>query len=114
MSVLTPAFEETRARLLTIPASGDVRFVAWPEEGDPYATALQEVADASGLAEGVVFVDEAVRLFIAERLRSASSKFEVKVAPPKVRALRERKSAAELALLSCANEVGIGRSWVLL
>ncbi|EJD53292.1 Creatinase/aminopeptidase [Auricularia subglabra TFB-10046 SS5] len=108
ISVLTPAFEETRARLLTIPAPEDgVHYAAWPEEGDPYATALRQVEDASGLTEGVVFVDESVRYFIAERLRNAGSKFEVKIAPPEIRALRESKSTAELALMTCANEATV-------
>lgn len=107
VSVLAPAFEETRARLLTIPAPGDgARFATWPEEGDPYAVALREVSDASGLKGGVVFVDESVRFFIADRLRAAAgARFDVRIAPPEVRALRERKSVAELALMTCANEV---------
>jgi len=108
LTVLTPAFEETRARLLTIPAPHTgLQYTSWQEDGDPYKTALNAVIKASGLDNGVIFVDEAARYFVADKLAKAGSGFEVKIAPPQVRALRERKSVAEIALMTCANEVSL-------
>ncbi|KAH7107769.1 Creatinase/aminopeptidase [Auriculariales sp. MPI-PUGE-AT-0066] len=105
LTVLTPKFEETRARLLTIPApESGLHFVAWKEEVDPYATTLDAIIAASGLSEGTIFVDEAARFFIASRLATSTSRFRVEIAPPEIRALRESKSTAEIMLMTCANE----------
>ncbi|KDQ60659.1 hypothetical protein JAAARDRAFT_31632 [Jaapia argillacea MUCL 33604] len=104
VTILTPKFESTRAKLLNIPSASGVDFVEWAEEADPYTIAVSSVLDS--LTEGgAIFVDGSVRNFIAEGLRTAAPHFSVKPAPVEVRRLRERKSPSELEILKCANEV---------
>ncbi|PBK87490.1 peptidase M24 [Armillaria gallica] len=74
VTVLTPKFEGTRARLLSIPSDVEV------------------------------FVDGSIRHFIVDGLRTAFPKATVVAAPTGIRQLRERKSEGELELLKCANE----------
>ncbi|KAK0458494.1 peptidase M24 [Desarmillaria tabescens] len=81
ITVLTPKFEGTRARLLHIPS--DVKWVEWAEDEVP------------------------IRHFIVDGLRTAFPKATVTAAPTEIRQLRERKSEGELALLKCANEVRV-------
>ncbi|KAK0185836.1 peptidase M24, structural domain-containing protein [Armillaria mellea] len=94
VTVLTPKFEGTRARLLSIPS--DVEWVEWAEEEVPY----KQLPDI----EGTVFVDGSIRHFIVDGLRAAFPKATVVAAPAEIRQLRERKSEGELELLKCANE----------
>jgi Xaa-Pro aminopeptidase len=102
VTVLTPAFEASRAKLLPIAAS-HVKWVAWPEYADPYATLLQALPDS--VRSGPVYVDGAVRHFVATGLARAGA--DVKPAPALVRELRERKSPAEVALMACASEATV-------
>jgi Xaa-Pro aminopeptidase len=102
VTVLTPAFEASRAKLLPIAAS-HVKWVAWPEYADPYATLLQALP--ASVRSGPVYVDGAVRHFVATGL--AHARADVKPAPASVRELRERKSPAELALMACASEATV-------
>ncbi|SJL04703.1 uncharacterized protein ARMOST_08073 [Armillaria ostoyae] len=92
--VLTPKFEGTRARLLSIPS--DVEWVEWAEDEVPY----KQLPDI----EGTVFVDGSIRHFIVDRLRMVFPKATVTAAPTEIRQLWERKSEGELELLKCANE----------
>jgi Xaa-Pro aminopeptidase len=99
VSVLTPQFEATRAKMLPIPAS-PIQFVEWAEDANPYnITALVLPED------GTIFVDGSIRNFIVEGLQKALPKFKVSFAPEKITQLRECKSPAELEFLKCANEV---------
>ncbi|KAI0313629.1 Creatinase/aminopeptidase [Amylostereum chailletii] len=103
VSVLTPAFEATRARTLPVVAKS-VAYPAWAEEVDPYAVAL----DALPGAAGTIFADGNVRHFIVDGLQKAATEgVEVTHAPVEVRQLRERKSSAELEIMKCANEVTV-------
>ncbi len=97
VTVLTPKFEGTRARLLSIPS--DVDWVEWAEDEIPY----KQLPDI----EGTVFVDGSIRHFIVDGLRTAFPKATVVAAPTGIRKLREHKSEGELELLKCANEVCI-------
>lgn len=99
VSVLTPAFEATRARQLPIPAQGNLSFYEWPEDVDPYKVAISAFSGQ----QGIVYVDGAVRKFIADGLASAGG--SVLSAPLELRSLRERKSPAELDIIRCASEV---------
>jgi Xaa-Pro aminopeptidase len=99
VTVLTPFFEATRAKMLPI-AAKHISWVEWPEDADPYTTLL---ASLPVLARGrPVYIDRNARHFVATGLAHAGA--DVQPAPVAVRALRERKSAAELALMRCANE----------
>ncbi|EGN96078.1 hypothetical protein SERLA73DRAFT_76078 [Serpula lacrymans var. lacrymans S7.3] len=99
ITILTPAFEETRARLLTIPGSG-VTYAAWPEDANPYSIAIQSLPEI-----GNIYVDENIRHFIVDGLQQAVLGIQVTSAPAEIVQLRERKSQTELELMKCANEV---------
>lgn len=99
ISILTPYFEATRAKLLPVPFDG-VRYIEWTEDANPY-----EIAAATLPSEGNVFLDDASRLFIFDGFRKAFPHATVSPAPPEVKELRQRKSEAEIELLKCANEV---------
>ncbi|TBU50944.1 Creatinase/aminopeptidase [Dichomitus squalens] len=102
ISILTPAFEKTRAKLLPIPSKSGVTYTAWPEDVDPFATALDLLPD---LDDTIIYVDGDVRTFIADGLQRAAPDARVVNAPIEVRRLRERKSSEEIDILKCVNEV---------
>lgn len=103
ISILMPAFEKTRARLLPIPNKSGVAYTAWPEDADPFATALRLLPN---LDDTTVYVDGNVRTFITDGLQKAAPNSRVANAPVEVRRLRERKSSEELHIMKCVNEVG--------
>lgn len=114
VSVLTPYFEETRARLLPIPSDAGITYTAWPEDHNPYEHALSLLPELAG---ATIYVDGNVRTFVTDGLQKAAPKALVSSAPVEVRRLRERKSTEEIDILKCANEVGTrihGCSFVLL
>jgi Xaa-Pro aminopeptidase len=100
VTIITPAFEEARARLLSVPGI-DVAFASWAEDEDPFTIALH----ALSTVKGPIYVDGMIRNFIVDGLQKAAPGVRVLTAPPEVTRLRERKSPAELDLLKCANEV---------
>lgn len=102
ISILTPAFEKTRAKLLPIPSKSEVTYTAWPEDADPFATALGLFPN---LDDTVIYVDGNVRTFITDGLQQAAPNARVINAPVEVRRLRERKSSEELDIMKCVNEV---------
>jgi Xaa-Pro aminopeptidase len=104
VTVLTPAFEETRARSLSVPGI-DVSYVSWAEDEDPYTVALHALSALE--LEGPIYVDGMMRHFIVDGLQKAAPGVRVMSAPPEVTQLRARKSQAELDLLRCANEVTV-------
>ncbi|TDL27293.1 Creatinase/aminopeptidase [Rickenella mellea] len=104
VSIVTPAFEATRARHSLPIAADDVVFAEWEEDADPYTVAVSTLAAGSG-GDGCVFVDGAVRKFIADGLADAAPKSKVLSAPLVIRQLRERKSATEIDIMRCVNEV---------
>ncbi|KAK0225145.1 hypothetical protein EDD85DRAFT_777706, partial [Armillaria nabsnona] len=88
VTILTPKFEGTRARLLSIPSHA---------EDEALYKQLPDI-------EGTVFVDGSVRRFIVDGLRTAFPKATVIAAPTEMRQPRERKSEGTLGSLKCANE----------
>lgn len=98
--ILTPKFEAARAKLLSIPSLRDVTFIEWAEAEDPFAVLARHI----DLSKGVVG-DEMMRYFVVSGMAKQISK--VVPFPPELRQIREQKSAAELRILSCANEVYI-------
>jgi hypothetical protein len=103
ISVLTPSFEATRARLLHIPSLSDVTFPEWQEDANPYDVAISAFPTPAD-GRGKIFVDGNIRHFVVDGLAKAGPKLMVSSAPMEIRHLRERKSLAEIALLKCANE----------
>ncbi len=105
ISILTPMFEATRARLLPIPSDSEITFPEWPEDVDPYQVALSAISD---LDDGTIFVDGSTRQFVVDGLqKAAGGGSKVVSAPVEIRRLRERKSKEELNILKCANEVSV-------
>jgi Xaa-Pro aminopeptidase len=90
-----------------IPTAGNVKFVPWADDVNPYAIAISSLRESVNMAEGEVslFIDEDSRYFVAEGIKNAADGIQTEIAPPKIRAFREQKSPAEIALLRCANEV---------
>jgi hypothetical protein len=122
LTVLTPAFEGSRAKLLDFPKDIEVCFVEWKEEED-WAQALvrhldHRVGSPSPEAANIhMHFDPAVRTFIPAGIAHAMAshrigdehEFSVDVADPRILSVRERKSAEEIAVLKCANEVSFCR-----
>ncbi|KIP08153.1 hypothetical protein PHLGIDRAFT_104720 [Phlebiopsis gigantea 11061_1 CR5-6] len=103
ISVLTPSFEATRAKLLPLPSAADVTYPEWPEDADPYQVAVSAIP---GLKSGTIFIDGAMRTFVADGLQKAvGGGHKVVSAPVEVKRLRERKSTEEIEIMKCANEV---------
>ncbi|TFK42729.1 Creatinase/aminopeptidase [Crucibulum laeve] len=99
VSIVTPKFEATRAKSLPVYSNSTVSYIEWPEEVNPYTATLSHL----GITEGIVFIDSAVRKFIADGLEQASNS-EILSAPAEIKEIRERKSKAEIDILKCANE----------
>lgn len=102
VTVLTPKFEASRAKLLNI-AGEDIEFIEWAEDEDPYLKAFSSLSEVSENA--LIFLSGSTRLFIRDGLQSAAPSKNVQSAPYSIRVLRERKSPTEIALLRCVNEV---------
>ena len=106
LSILTPSFEATRARLLPIPSEEEIGYPEWPEDVNPYEIAISAIP-ALQQGGGTIYVDGSMRQFVADGLQQAASGSEVKSAPIEIRRLRERKSKEELAIMKCVNEVSV-------
>jgi len=107
ITVLTPSFEASRAKLLPIPSTSTVTFAEWPEEINPYDVVMSALPPVPEGQRGIIFVDSNIRHFIVDGLDEAANNTKVFSAPMEIRQLRERKSAAEIELMKCANEVCI-------
>ncbi|KAJ9096585.1 hypothetical protein QFC19_007117 [Naganishia cerealis] len=121
LSILTPAFEASRAKLLNFPGmdkSTEVEFIEWKEEEDwaqVFVQHLEQQKDPTvqGQATFNLHFDPAVRSFIPAAIAHALAKqglqpdsdFSMDVADPRILSVRERKSVEEIAVLKCANEL---------
>ncbi|KAF9501233.1 Creatinase/aminopeptidase [Pleurotus eryngii] len=98
VSLLTPKFEATRAKLLPLSPSA---YIQWAEEEDPFAVLF----DALHLpSNSTVYIDGNARFFVADGLQRALPRGQVQNAPPQVVEIRERKTPEEISILRCANE----------
>lgn len=104
VTILTPKFEASRAKLLDV-AGEDIQFVEWAEDEDPYPKVVSSLSEVSG--NSLIYLSESTRLFIRDGLQSAAPLATLRSASYSIRVLRERKSPAEIALLRCVNEVKI-------
>lgn len=100
--ILTPKFEEERARQRFIPhdAADRITWLAWAESQSPYAVLMDH------LGERALVIDGGVRSFIAAGLASQSNAkhADTSKAAEAVRELRERKDEREIGLMRCANQ----------
>jgi hypothetical protein len=79
--------------------------VEWPEETNPYSTALQSLPRFG--EDRLLYVDESIRKFMADGFELADPRLKVVSAPPPITTLRERKLESEIRILRCANEVSL-------
>jgi len=105
ITVLTPSFEATRAKLMPLQSASNISWPEWQEEVDPYAVAISSISSKE--YGGTIFVDGSTRHFIVDGLRNAASHVKVASAPIEIRRLRERKSKEEIEILKCANEATV-------
>ena len=103
LAYVAPGFEEARAREITR-STDDVR--VWQEEEDWGATVAGILKDR-GVTTGTIGIEERVRFFIAEGLRTAAPASRFVLATPVTAGCRVIKSSAEIALMQRANDLTI-------
>lgn len=98
--VVTPFFEKPSvAESLAIPA--EIR--VWQEDENPHALVAAFLRE-KGLARGTIGIEETVRYFAVDGLKAALPDAKI-VRDPVTRAIRMRKTAAEIALMQKASDV---------
>lgn len=98
-----PAFEEARAReRMRFPS--EVR--VWQEDESPYALVAGALRDR-GITTGRIGIEEQVRYFVFDGVRSVAASMECISADPVTVGCRMIKSPAELALMQRANDLTI-------
>lgn len=102
VTIITPKFEASRAKLLSIPAQ-HLTFVEWEEDEDPYQIAARSLPTTTFPQFRRFYLSGSTRRFIGDGFASATGM--VTTASLEMQMLRERKSPAEIALLRCVNEV---------
>jgi len=103
LTCICPAFEEARAReRLRFPT--DVR--VWQEDESPYRLVGAALRDR-GIRQGRIGVEDQVRFFVLDGLRSASPAAEYVSAAPVTVGCRMIKSPAEIALMQRASDLTI-------
>lgn len=101
--VVTPFFEEPSIReTLGVPA--DVR--VWQEDESPHALIAGWLKERR-LAARPIAIEETVRFFVVDGLRRALPGARIVSGNPIVRAVRMRKTSAEIALMQAATDVTI-------
>jgi Xaa-Pro dipeptidase len=98
--VITPAFEASKlAELMVMPM--EVR--TWEEHESPTALIAGVFKDRPG--DGTIGLERTVRHFVAEGLKRDGGGREIVSATPVVAALRQIKSAQEIALMQAASDI---------
>jgi Xaa-Pro dipeptidase len=103
LAYVTPGFEESRAREIT-KFTNDIR--RWEEDESPYAVIAGILRDR-GCASGRIGLEERLRFFVADGLRTAAPAATFVLADPVTAGSRMYKSPAEIALMQKANDVTI-------
>ncbi len=99
--VVTPAFEAPSIRE-TLSVAGDVR--PWNEHESAIALIVQALGDL-GVRSGRVAVEQTIRFFIVDGVRSQAPGLELVSGERLVRACRLIKSSAEIRLMQIANDI---------
>ncbi|MEM9839195.1 MAG: Xaa-Pro peptidase family protein [Pseudomonadota bacterium] len=103
VGVITPAFElPSVEETMGVPAT----YKTWEENEDPFKL-VAAYAEEWKVKRGKIGVEESVRFFIADGVRSALPRADVIPGAPLIRACRMIKSPAELALMQAATDVTI-------
>lgn len=98
---VTPFFEEPSVRE-SMSFGEDVR--PWHEHENPFQRVLSILKDR-GIESGRIGLEETVRYFVVDGLKTASSDYEIVSALPVTLGCRMYKSAHEIALMKKANEI---------
>jgi Xaa-Pro dipeptidase len=101
IGIVTPFFEEPSVRE-SMTFGDDVR--AWNEHENPFELVAGFLRDRN-LGGGRIGLEETVRYFVVDGLKSAAPSFEITSATPVTQGCRMYKSAAEIALMRKATEV---------
>lgn len=109
MTIITPAFEATRAKeqwiKANLPAAIRPTMVAWVEHGSAFDT-VRDVLDSHNSHSQAIQIEPTTRYFIAEGIRaSVKSHHSVHVAGLTLQQLRMSKTQEELAIMRCANQI---------
>jgi Xaa-Pro dipeptidase len=103
LAIVTPFFEAPSVKQsLAVPAE----ILTWNEDEDPMA-AVAAWLGKRGLAKGRIGVEETVRFFAVDGLRTAMPGAMVVNGAPVVRGCRLHKSPAEIALMQIAADISI-------
>ena len=97
---LSPAFEEPKTRSMLRDREAEIR--VWEEHEDPTALVIATASDL-GEGRGVLAVDPATPFFLADGMRRAGNRFELRSGAAITAGCRAVKSPAEVALLERAN-----------
>ncbi len=101
IGIVTPFFEEPSVRE-SMTFGEDVR--AWNEHENPFDYVAGFLRDRN-LNGGRIGLEETVRYFVVDGLKSAAPSFEITSATPVTQGCRMYKSAAEIALMRKATEI---------
>jgi Xaa-Pro dipeptidase len=101
IGIVTPFFEEPSVRE-SMTFGSDVR--TWNEHENPFERVAGILKDRK-LGGGRIGLEETVRYFVVDGLKSAAPGFEITSATPVTQGCRMYKSAAEIALMKKASEV---------
>jgi Xaa-Pro dipeptidase len=101
IGIVTPFFEEPSVRE-SMTFGDDVR--TWNEHENPFERVAGILKDRN-LTGGRIGLEETVRYFVVDGLKTAAPAFEIVSATPVTQGCRMYKSAAEIALMKKANEV---------
>jgi len=102
-AIITPAFEEGRAREQIGP---DYRVFPWHEHESPFELIKTILAD-SGVSAGRVGIEETVRFFVSDGLHKAAPSLELVSGNPITVACRRIKSKKEQELQGIANRLTV-------
>jgi Xaa-Pro dipeptidase len=104
--VVTPAFEEDRAReqLALGPFDADTPVLTWQEDDSPYALVASGVRDL-GIASGRLGVEETVKFVFSDGVAQAAPALELTSGTPVTAGCRGVKDEHELELMGIASEV---------
>lgn len=101
LSILTPRFEEARARLKGLPEEVESTWVPWDEHQSPYVVLSAHFENPAWIVDGNV------RAFVTYGLQRHGKPEDAKDAEKVLRdvqSIRERKDGREIELLRCANQ----------
>ena len=104
--VVTPAFEEDRAReqLAAGPLAGGADVLTWHEDADPYLL-VRDGLRARGIGSGTLGIEETVRHGFSNGIAAAAPALRLTSGTPVTAGCRTRKDAHEIELMRIASAV---------